>query len=153
MQVVFLNKVWVVTITKSCICKWISDLDRISLYNINTISSKQVISIRGSLVDPITMVLVLCLIGWETEVNFLNQSLIEVKQNQCNSGLLLPLNWIFSILKLVFIKLQGKDFCSLWCCTLFCFFFFGQFLSSVECVHIELHRSFVFTGEEIKKAT
>ena len=33
------------------------------------------------------------------------------------------------------------------------FFFFGQFLSSVECVHIELHRSFVFTGEEIKKAT
>ena len=137
MQVVLLNKVWVlvVTITKSCICKRISDLDRISLYNINTISSKQVISIRGSLVDPITMVLVLRLIGWETEVNFLNQSLSEVKQNQSSSGLLLPLNWIFSILKLALINLQGKDFCSHWCCTLF-FFFFGQFLSSLECVHI-----------------
>ena len=136
MQVVLLNKVWVlvVTITKSCICEWIGDLDRISLYNINTISSKQVISIRGSLVDPITMVLVLRLIGWETEVNFLNQSLSEVKQNQSSSGLLLPLNWVFSILKLALIKLQGKDFCSLWCCTLF--FFFGQFLSSLECVHI-----------------
>ena len=126
-----------VKITKSAICcliknKVITTVDQkkgkyLKKSKIKVKPTKLFKLTRENVGDQFVFVLVLHLIGWETGASFLDCSQGEVKQKQCNLGLLSTLNW--KSLELLFSYKQHSKSYVCWyetetCPEFYCWAFF-----------------------------